>query len=96
MKIVNLKQEAPEMEAPRPSDYPWGLCLHLGAKELEKLGVGTLPAIGQSVRIAGVAVVVALRQDGDVRSMELQITDLGVDAGRKTAAGKMYPSADED
>lgn len=70
MKIVNLKQDAPEMEM-RPSDYPWSLCLHL-------------------------CVVVALRQDGDCRSMELQITDLGVDAGRKTTAGKMYPTARED
>lgn len=95
MKIVNLKQDAPEMEI-RPSDYPWGLCLHLGSEELEKLGITTLPAIGQSVQIAGAAVVVALRQDGDCRSMELQITDLGVDAGRKTKAGVMYPSANED
>lgn len=95
MKIVNLKQDAPEMEM-RPSDYPWGLCLHLCSEELEKLGIKELPAIGQSVQIAGAAVVVALRQDGDVRSMELQITDLGVDAGRKTAAGKMYPTANED
>lgn len=95
MKIVNLKQDAPEMEM-RPSDYPWGLCLHLCSEELEKLGIKELPAIGQSVQIAGAAVVVALRQDGEHRSMELQITDLGVDTGRKTKAGVMYPSANED
>lgn len=59
-------------------------------------GTAAIPAIGQSVQIAGAAVVVALRQDGDCRSMELQITDLGVDAGRKTKAGVMYPSANED
>ena len=77
MKIVNLKQEAPEMEV-RPSDYPWGLCLHLGSEELEKLGITTLPAIGQSVQIAGAAVVVALRQDGECRSMhELVPEDSG-------------------
>lgn len=94
MKIVNLKQEAPEMEM-RPSDYPWGLCLHLGTEELEKLGITKMPGIGQSIDIAGKAIVVALRDDGGCRSMELQITDLGMKGSPKTTAGKMYPTSDE-
>lgn len=96
MKIVNVKREQPEMEMPRAADYSYGLCLHLCGETLEKLGITAMPPIGGTVQIAGQAVVVALRDDGDMRSMELQITDLGVSKAAKSPAGKLYPSAVDD
>lgn len=92
MKIVSMERTAAEkrsaqkrMEAVSADvgpDYPWGLCLNLGAEELDKLGISDLPAVGDEFHIYAVAKVTSVHQsqssDGDdCRGVTLQITDMG-------------------
>lgn len=104
MAMVNLKskperEEMPgEVEADEPQ-YPYGLCLHLGKDELEKLGVKELPDVGTPVMISAKAFVKstsAYNTQGDGKSMsaELQITDMELMPGeKKDPASVMYPGA---
>lgn len=102
MALVNMKskpevEEAPgTVEADEPR-YPYGLCLHLGKDELEKLGVSDLPDVGTPVMIQAKAFVKstsAYETQGDGKSMsaELQITDMELVPGeKKDPASVMYP-----
>lgn len=96
MKIVNLKREAPDMRDCQPCDYSWGLRINLCHEDLEKLGTTKLPSPGDTMQLAGRAVVIAVRDDEGRMSMELQITDLGLGKAAKSAAGMLYPSAVDD
>lgn len=105
--MIDLKlsaEDVQKMEQPissNPGDgpkYPYGLCLYLDNTTLEKLGMSSLPAVGEEVTISAKAVVksVSLReqQDGDKdRSVDLQITAMTV--GKPTSndekAGRIYP-----
>jgi hypothetical protein len=78
-------------------DYPWGLCLRLGKDELTKLGVETLPEIGEEMTILAVAKVTRVSQSadkdgGDTRCVELQITEMSFIEERedKPLSEKMY------
>jgi hypothetical protein len=93
-KMVDVRPEPQETEGPGlVSNYGLRLCLNEDV--LEKLGLDMPLPIGATVQITANAVVVAGRMDGDATSMELQIVELGLDKARKTAAGKLYPSAQE-
>lgn len=68
-------------------DYPWGLCIHLDGDELDKLGIKDLPAIGTEMPITVKVRVTRLSQSAaedksgeanEQRSMDLQITDIGL------------------
>lgn len=94
-KMVDVRPEPQEAEGPGlVSNY--GLCLCLNEDVLEKLGLDMPLPIGATVQITANAVVVAGRADGDMKSMELQVVEVGMDKPRKTAAGMLYPSASED
>ena len=104
MAMANLKskperEEMPgEVEADEPQ-YPYGLCLHLGKDELEKLGVKELPDVGTPVMISAKAFVKSTsayntQGDGKTMSAELQITDMELMPGeKKDPASVMYPGA---
>lgn len=93
-KMIDVRPEPPENEGPElVSNYGLRLCLNEDV--LEKLGLEMPLPIGATVQITANAVVVAGRADGDMKSMELQIVEMGMDKPRKTAAGMLYPSATE-
>lgn len=93
-KMIDVRPEPPENEGPElASNYGLRLCLNEDV--LEKLGLEMPLPIGATVQITANAVVVAGRADGDMKSMELQIVEMGMDKPRKTAAGMLYPSATE-
>jgi hypothetical protein len=94
-KMVDVRPEPPETEAPALYNS-YGLRLCLNEDVLEKLGLDMPLPIGATVQITANAVVVAGRADGDMKSMELQVVEMGMDKPRKTAAGMLYPSASED
>lgn len=88
MALVDMKmskKEAKEMTDPSPDDlpaYPWGLSLHLGDDELEKLGVADLKA-GEEVSIVCKATVTGSSSNqsllGEHRSsIDLQITEMEI------------------
>lgn len=76
------KLEAAPMEATAP-DYPWGLCIHLDKDELDKLGMGKLPAIGATFTLAGTVKATRVSQSAaedseESTSVDFQITDLAI------------------
>lgn len=106
MAAVNLKlspAEAKEETNPDPDDqrplYPYGLCLYLDQDTLTKLGLTADIKIGTVLAVSGSATVQGTSrrqtQGGeDYASVDLQITDLGLDgAVKKSAAELMYGPA---
>lgn len=105
MKLVNMErteaerkaaEERWDAEAERGPDYPYGLCLNLGSDEMEKLGIEDLPAVGTEMNLTAVVKVTSVSSydsegDGGSKSVSLQITQMGLDAGKgESAAQKLY------
>ena len=86
MKIDPAEQE-PETMMSEPSPYPYGLCLRLEEDSVEKLGLDELPEVGTEVTIQAKAIVRStneMNREGEMyRSLELQITDMGMSTGKK-------------
>ena len=94
------KEEVEEYKPIKP-DYPWGLSIDLNDDSLEKLGIKTLPSVGEVYVIMAKAVVRSVgsssSQDGDdSRHMCLQITDMGIatDVTPAAAATALYGSSE--
>jgi len=84
-------------------DYPYGLCLSLDDSELKKLGVDTLPEVGDELTINAVCKVTrvsasASEKSDKQRSVELQITHMDSlapdEEPKKSAAKTLYPDND--
>lgn len=80
-------------------DYPWGLGIYLDKDTMAKLGMATMPQIGEVMQIQAVAKVNSLSQNSsengeDSKSVGLQIMLMGV-APEMSApdAGKLYDGA---
>jgi hypothetical protein len=71
-----------EMEGDAP-EYPYGLCLHLGTDELEKLNITTLPEVGSTMMLHANVYVKSTSSYGtqgggkDIK-VDLQITDMEI------------------
>lgn len=89
-KMVDMAN-APEAAEPAPAvetdykgpRYPWGLCIRLDEKQLEKLKIDG--AVGDTIHLFALAKVTSLsaneREGGETsESMELQITHLAVES----------------
>ena len=76
-------------------DYPYGTCLYLDEAQLAQVGIDALPPAGAVLDMQAVAMVKGVREEqvnGELkRSLELQITDLGLGAARKAAKDVLYP-----
>lgn len=97
-KLVSMKLDTKERKKMREPSvladgpvYPWGLQLNLNEDVLDKLDVddGAMPKIGSEVLVAAKAKVTGVhshdRESGKQRSVELQITELGLgEAGSKS------------
>lgn len=103
--MVSLKmdpKEAADMAQPsvEPQDaplYPYGTRLCLDDETLLKLGFAELPPVGTVFKVQAVATVTSVRSDqrqGEIESgLDLQITDMSLDAGSSDdeRARKLYP-----
>jgi len=100
MNLINMQLPREEREdhdaiccdagdAPR---YPYGLCLQLDDKTLEKLGISTLPQVGtELVLMARVKVTTTGQyetQEGSDNNVSLQITDMALDGGQRPDPAK--------
>ena len=81
------KLEHAPMEATAP-DYPWGLCLHMDGDEMDKLGIKTMPKVGDEMVIVCKVCVTRTAQSAseytngeETKSIDLQITDIGWEDG---------------
>lgn len=106
MKLHNMKMDpamadklaAPSCCGPDAPAYPWGLELSLNDEVLTKLGLTTMPEVGETLVVLAKARVTRCSSNetaegGKRRDCTLQITDLGVeDAGEKLegAADALY------
>ena len=103
--LTNMARTKKESKKEETSEYiedkyPWGLSINLDQDSLEKLGIKDLPAVGESIKLEAKVDVVEISEcdsanGGTKRSMSLQITDLGLMVGEKSAADKMYGSKEE-
>lgn len=104
MKTVSLKLSPKEKKEelaeykPKAPEYPWGSCIRLDKDEMKKLGIDLSDAAeGATFTMAGKCKIVGYsmskREGGeDYASVELQITDLGLEAeGGDDLASSMYP-----
>lgn len=110
MKLVSLKREKSEKDNESKDDcspcmggqpdYPWGTRLNLDEDQLEALGMAQLPNAGADVGGQFAGTVIGLREetvDGKVRrSLEIQITDLGIAVAGPSMAERMYPTSKKD
>lgn len=60
------KEETNEMAVPSSSQYPWGLCMSLEKRELDKLGITGLPSIGDEWHMLVVAKVTGVNTQSGV------------------------------
>lgn len=89
MAMISMKQEAEREEMPGEIEYeepmyPYGLCLHLGQEQLEKLGITALPTVGTEMMLHAKVFVKGTSayetQGGKDMSIDLQITDMELGA----------------
>lgn len=98
MKSKPEVEESPGMVEGDEPRYPYGLCLHLGKDELEKLGMAQLPDVGAKMSIMAMGYVKSTsayetQGDGKSMSVEIQITDLELTPGeKKDPASVLYPA----
>ncbi len=104
VKLRSMKIDPKEMEEQlKPKSitesmpaYPYGLRVHLDDDSLKKLGLDKLPKVGSSkylgARVEIVSVSESESRNGDGgnkhRSVELQITDMGLDSDESTDAAE--------
>ena len=91
-KLVDLKMTKKEKKESAPTavsgmpDYPWGTRLSLNDEALEKLGMKTLPRVGDKVQVTGVGVITSVSQHEsekrEDRNVEIQIQQIGIDTGK--------------
>lgn len=106
MAMINMKQKPEREEQPGEIEYeepmyPYGLCIHLGQEQMEKLGMTTLPDVGAEMTITAKVFVKGTSayetQGGKDMSMDLQITDMeiGSSEGKRTTdhANALYGDA---
>jgi hypothetical protein len=106
MTMINMqlsKEEANEEAgiSPEAPKYPYGLCICLDDDSLKKLGITTLPTVGQEMVVMARVKVTATRayetQSEDKadseQSVDLQITDMDISNAPSTnnsMASKLY------
>lgn len=99
MKLVNMKvtsetkTDMPVM--PSANEYPYGLCLCLNNDIVKKLGLKEIPAVGAKMKIEAMVEVVRTSESdskemGEHKTLDLQITDLGLSANKGVNAKDFY------
>lgn len=87
MKLTAKQKKGTEqapMEATMP-DYDWGLVIHMEKASLDKLGMKTLPGIGDEFTLYAKVKVTRVSESasddgGDEKSVNLQITDMELES----------------
>jgi hypothetical protein len=101
MDMVNMKmskQESTEAVSPSKQDgprYPWGLNIGLENDVLDKLGMDTLPKVGDVVMVTAMAKIesVSMSENSDKtknRRVQMQITDMSVEPKKPDVQKSLY------
>ena len=94
------KEEKVEMTAsPKAGDYPYGLTLNIESEVLDKLGLKSLPNVGDEVYFTAMAKVTRVSSnatdDGEDNCVCLQICEMQVDSIEPAAEEKTETPAQE-
>jgi hypothetical protein len=104
MNLVSMKLTPAEakkdsyLSDPDPADapeYPYGLTIQLCDDDLAKLGITDIPEVGVVMELTAAVVVCNTsqyeNQEGQDKSITLQITDMGLSASSGTSiADRLY------
>lgn len=82
----------PEYKEP---EYPYGLKISLQNESLKKLGIKEMPEVGQKMMVHAMCEVCSVskydsKEGGEVKSMELQITDMELMKNKKSDSEGLY------
>lgn len=99
---AEIKEEKAEIVSdPEINRFPWGLSINLEDESLTKLGITTLPKVGDMVQIVAVAKIDRVSESennrGTDRSVSLQIEEMALEpAGpEKDAAEVLFGKGDK-
>ncbi|OAE72598.1 hypothetical protein A7J71_11300 [Achromobacter insolitus] len=74
--------------------YPWGLTISLDDATLNKLGISTLPQVGEAMRLVAIVEVCTTNlhatQEGTDKCLSLQITQMGLEGDAPDPAQVLY------
>lgn len=101
--MVNMKSSKDEREEYAiccdgdGPEYPYGLRIDLRNESLEKLGIQTLPAVGDEMMVMAKVKVVSVgshssEEGKEQRNVDLQITEMELAAPAKDAAQTLFGS----
>lgn len=103
MNLIDMKlspDEAKEMDscigasADGGPKYPWGLSVSLDDETLEKLGITSLPTVGQKMRLMAIVEVCSTsqhaNQEGTDKCVSLQITQMALEGDAPDPAQVLY------
>lgn len=104
MKLASLKRDKSDQDeesqpcgtpcSDEQPDYPWGTRINLEEDQVAAIGLGQLPNAGADVGGQFAGKVLGIREeerDGKLRrSLEIQITDLGLAVAGPSLADRMY------
>lgn len=100
MKLSKKDQKEIEAVEYEPPEYPYGLSIHLDNESVKKVGASSLK-VGDEVMIVAKATVKSMSSHESEKrakdtSVDLQITEMAVDAEKSTAdkAAKMFGGDD--
>ena len=80
LKITRKTEDENEIAVSDNQDgYPYGTRLSLESDTLDKLGIKTLPAVGDELMIEAKVRVISVRESDNSKSVELQITDMDLE-----------------
>ena len=102
MNLVSMKTDDSGNIPLESNPYGYGLRIRLNDDQCEALGITTPPAAGSTMQITAMAFVASAtqstEQDGDDTGadvyLELQITDMALQASDKTPLQRMYTNSD--
>jgi hypothetical protein len=101
---AEAKEEAKEATTPsyeKAGQAPWGMCIHLEARELDALGIKSLPNVGDEWHITAIARVTQVSQSSSADmdesktaalSIEMMQVDSVESAAMEKAEGKQTPA----
>ncbi len=82
LKMSSKDREQMAIPSYGPSDeYPYGARLTLEGPQLKKLGIKDMPTVGSPMMFEAKARVIAVSDSNGVKRLELQITDIDLEAG---------------
>lgn len=95
-KMADMEREEPKMAEYKEPEYPYGLKISLQNESLKKLGLKELPEVGKKMMLHAMVECCAVskydsKEGGEVKSLELQITDMELgSAKKKSDAEELY------